>query len=551
MVWSWPEKRWILVGATLMISLTGGCASDAEGEDQITYHGEIAPLLARSCNQCHQPGGGGPFDLTTPEAARLYADSSLAAIESGRMPPWPADSACRSFMNERLLTEADKELFRTWVDTGTPLGTRPPGESTPTVLGQVSFEATHVLSALEPYIPDGMVNDDYRCLPMNLELDRDLYITASQVHPGANDLVHHVLIYAVSPSHVDDLEAMDAAHPGPGYSCFGDSDVGIPQPVGAWVPGMPPIVMEDNVAIQVEKGSRFVMQIHYNMLWGDPEPDWTEWHVRFTEEEPEWLVDSRPFAHRTLEIPAGDAQSVQERVFKNRTNEPWIVASVSPHMHLLGKSIRAEVFRAEGENTCLVDIPRWDFNWQQPYRIPKEQWLEIAPGDEIHLRCEYDNSPGNQPLMNGQTAPPKDVFWGDGTLDEMCLVYLSTIRPFEAPKRMCESFSDCWTTCRQDGTSSLACLTGCMGEDFDCALCLIPETFVDGGCLDVPCTEEMESMDGCLMECATQTVGEGGNVDVCMQELCPVARDNLDACASPTIASGSCDSVFVSCDANL
>jgi len=42
-------------------------------------------------------------------------------------------------------------------------------------------------------------------------------------------------------------------------------------------------------------------------------------------------------------------------------------------------------------------------------------------GDQIYLECHWDNSAENQALVEGQPLPPRDVTWGEGTTDEMCL----------------------------------------------------------------------------------------------------------------------------------
>ena len=39
----------------------------------------------------------------------------------------------------------------------------------------------------------------------------------------------------------------------------------------------------------------------------------------------------------------------------------------------------------------------------------------------LRLECHWDNTAENQPLVGGERLPPEDVFWGEGTRDEMCL----------------------------------------------------------------------------------------------------------------------------------
>ena len=41
--------------------------------DSINYAKHIAPILQRSCVQCHRPGGGGPMSFTSYEEVRPWA----------------------------------------------------------------------------------------------------------------------------------------------------------------------------------------------------------------------------------------------------------------------------------------------------------------------------------------------------------------------------------------------------------------------------------------------------------------------------------------------
>jgi Copper type II ascorbate-dependent monooxygenase, C-terminal domain len=91
---------------------------------------------------------------------------------------------------------------------------------------------------------------------------------------------------------------------------------------------------------------------------------------------------------------------------------PLRIHSTGLHMHLIGRKISLRVERKDGARSCLLDIPRWDFHWQGSYAL-KESVL-MAPGDSLALECHFDNSASNA----------KDVNWGEGTEDEMCLGFV-------------------------------------------------------------------------------------------------------------------------------
>ena len=97
------------------------------------------------------------------------------------------------------------------------------------------------------------------------------------------------------------------------------------------------------------------------------------------------------------------------------------------HMHLLGKKIRLSVQRADGSNTCVEDVQDWDFNWQGSVDLVEP--VRFDPGDQVRADCEWDNTPERQPVVDGQRIEPRDVIWGEGTTDEMCLglLYVSPV----------------------------------------------------------------------------------------------------------------------------
>ena len=93
------------------------------------------------------------------------------------------------------------------------------------------------------------------------------------------------------------------------------------------------------------------------------------------------------------------------------------IQSVTPHMHLLGSQVSTLV-----GNRPLVHIPKWKFHWQQAYLLQEPYVAQST--ENLILECHYNNSAENQPVIDGKKSPPKEVTWGEGTEDEMCLSFL-------------------------------------------------------------------------------------------------------------------------------
>ena len=68
----------------------------------------------------------------------------------------------------------------------------------------------------------------------------------------------------------------------------------------------------------------------------------------------------------------------------------------------------------------LLEIPAWAFAWQETYRLREP--VRLNPGDELYVECHFDNSqPGQGIGGHAPSLPVRDVNWGEGTTDEMCI----------------------------------------------------------------------------------------------------------------------------------
>jgi hypothetical protein len=86
-----------------------------------------------------------------------------------------------------------------------------------------------------------------------------------------------------------------------------------------------------------------------------------------------------------------------------------------PHMHTLGRKLRVDAATASG-TTCLVNVDRWDFHWQNVWWY--ESPLSLDAFKSATISCTYDT--------RGRDKP---VTWGEGTNDEMCLSYFYATAP--------------------------------------------------------------------------------------------------------------------------
>ena len=507
-----------------------------EVDGAVSYYKDIKPIMDASCVGCHAQGGIGPFELKNYAQVAGLAPAVEAAVTSGAMPPWLPKEGCREFKGERRLTQAQIDLIAQWVAEGLNEGdpSQDPGVQPESLILE---DPDLILKAAVPYTASAERPDDYRCLVLDHDFNRDTYLSAYQIVPDQRAIVHHVLFYLVPPTEVARLGRLEAEDSAPGYECFGGPRAGdLLGTVAGWVPGSVPTHYPPGSAYIIPAGSKVVMQVHYNLLAGDPVPDRTEIHMRLLDEPPTELVKIVPVPVPNLEIPADDPNSTHTATYPNPFGKTLRIVGTAPHMHMLGTEIRARVNRAGGGRDCIVDIDEYDFNWQQFYEFDPSSTIDFNPGDTVSLECVYDNSPENQPVVNGEQIEPRDVSWGDGSLDEMCLLYLITTEPFDGVPT-CGLFDRCNDNCDpNDGACTLSCMSNGGG---DCRQCSI---FGMGECASNRCGNQAQAMIPCLLGCL-----QADDVGVCFADSCPAQFDTLWGCLGPAFYDGQCNGQVSEC----
>jgi hypothetical protein len=330
-------------------------------------------------------------------------------------------------------------------------------------------------AAYRPTAPKG-VTDDYRCFLLDPEQAGDVSVTSARIVPGQAKVVHHVILFRASASQIGAARNLDATSPGPGWSCFGGTglpagDGGLVDSlndanwVAAWAPGWGGSRLPDGTGVPLPKGSQLVMQVHYNLLNGRaPDrsralltvapasagleplrtllmPGPVELACAKGEKGP--LCDrtaalfelSRKYGSSSAFVPAGllllcrgTAESPRPSAVSTcdrRITVPTTIHVAAGHMHLLGAAIRLELNPGTPRAKVLLDIPRWDFHWQNAYTLARP--VEAAPGDVVRVTCRFDVG---KRAHGGHGIPttPRYVLWGEGTTDEMCLGILQVTR---------------------------------------------------------------------------------------------------------------------------
>ncbi len=381
-----------------------------------TYANDVAPIVNRACVSCHQAGEVAPFSLTGYENALKWKDMVAGVTKTRQMPPWKAAPGYGEFQHENRLSDEEIQTLANWAATGAPRGDRKrePALPKPPIGGWTLGKPDLVFQGKAEYRLDAEGPDVYRNFVVRNPSSEALWVRAMDVHPSNKKIVHHVIVY-VDGGH-QGQKLSDATKDGQdGYVSSGGGVGFLPTgALGGWAPGLRPYETPQGQAMKVPAGADLVIQVHYHKS-GKPEKDLTNVGLYLAKEPIEKEVRLAWIANFGIDIPPNDKAYAAHKEFTIR--QDMTLHSLMPHMHLLGRSMRAKAVTPDGQEIPLIDVPNWDFNWQLNYALKRP--LALPKGSKILVDAVYDNSTDNP---SNPSNPPRRVGWGEETTDEMFLL---------------------------------------------------------------------------------------------------------------------------------
>jgi hypothetical protein len=400
----------VLAGKAVAVPKTEapGCEVELPGETKgpVTFHRDVAPVLQRRCVECHRPGEIGPFSLLGYDKAKANAKTMLREVKARRMPPWHAAPEHGSWKNDRRVPDAEIALIERWVQGGAPEGDRkdaPPPPKFPEGWTLGTPDAVYRLNKPEKIPAEGAVPYRTQIVPTGLKEDR--WVKAIEVRPTARAAVHHVLVFVVYP-----LQRLKEQPPidGVAHGYF-----------GIMVPGESPMVFPEGAGKYVPAGASLAFQMHYTPN-GRPLEDRTEVGLVFAKEPPKREVVTRGVNNPRIKIPPFAEDHRESATFTVPYDADLL--SFLPHMHVRGKAFRFTAQLPDGTERILLDVPRYDFNWQTCYRLAEP--LRMPKGTKLRADARYDNSKANP----ANPDPSKEVRFGEQSWDEMLIGYVDFVK---------------------------------------------------------------------------------------------------------------------------
>ena len=403
-----------------------GRAPKSQPSGEITYSKYIADLMQKHCVACHRPGQIGPFALTDYDDVAAWGAMIKEVVSEGRMPPWSANPKFGHFVNDARLSDEQKALICTWVDHGCPQGDLADLPAPRIWTDGWQIAKPHQIVRMEkPFtVPaEGVV--DYQNVVVDPGWTEDKWIQAAEVRPGNRAVVHHIIATAVPPSvkrrsrasrTADDSQPREEAPARPAKPDDGELR-GIK--LTAYVPGRLANTNRPGVAMFVPAGSKIAFQLHYTPNGKEQED---QSYIGFVFADPS-TVKKRLHGGRagnsTFVIPPGadNHEVVAEVTMSSDKMMLWM----SPHMHLRGESFRYEAHYPDGRSEILLDVPKYDFNWQITYELTEPK--PLPKGTRLVCTAHFDNSENNP----ANPDPTDTVRFGPQTWHEMMIGWYATL----------------------------------------------------------------------------------------------------------------------------
>jgi hypothetical protein len=400
----------VLAGGAWMLS-SSLAAQSAPPSADVTYTKNIAPILQRSCENCHRPGGAGPMPLTTYEEVRPWARAIKQRTgigpHAGVMPPWYMEKniGIQKYKDDPSLSDAEVAMVAKWADSGAPRGNpadMPPAKQyvdnavwrigTPDLI----VKTKDIL--VKGNAPDWWGEID----PVQIPLEQDRYVLAVEVKE-VNDVdptnkerqtvggryVFHHLIYRSqvgleTPSDSDLLATLIGGGAAGNVVSWPVHEV-----------GRNPDYFDPKAAVLLKKGSYIVSDsahIHSN---GRDTKSHLEFGYKFAP------VDYKP-EYRRVQSTLGNGVDIDIKAMSDSQQlhayqvlqENMKITSFEPHLHAPGTRMCLEAIW--GYNIQTLSCVGYDHNWVRGYSYADDVAPLLPKGTILHIIGYMNNSPSNK-----------------------------------------------------------------------------------------------------------------------------------------------------------
>src|SRR5205085_3235857 len=195
------------LAAFLGVSAIATIATGAESPQPVTFAKDVAPILQKKCQDCHQPGSIAPMSLRTYEETRPWAAAIKDRVMRRQMPPWHIDKTVgvQKFQSDMSLSDDQIDTIVRWVDAGAPLGNpkdMPPPKPLITdnewVAVRDGLGKPDLVITADPYTMPPHHQDVWWRPTSDIPLTAPRWVKAVEIRPSTlagRRVVHHAVAY--------------------------------------------------------------------------------------------------------------------------------------------------------------------------------------------------------------------------------------------------------------------------------------------------------------------------------------------------------------------
>ncbi len=408
-----PSIGWqITLGAAVVGSLAAGALSPfalraaPAVTEEVTYSKDIAPILQRSCENCHRSNGAGPMALSSYEEVRPWARAiktrTSVGPRAGLMPPWYMEKniGIQHYKDDPSLSALEIAKIAKWADSGAPRGNpadMPPARQWSDDSAWRIGTPDLVVKTKDIVVKAGAPDWWGEIEPVEVPIDDDRYVAAVEIRE-VNDVdlksngrttvggryVWHHLIYRTQV--------------GLGEVDTNEQDASTSENVTGWPVhevGRNPDYFDPKAARLLKKGSYIVSDsahIHSN---GKDTKSHLEFGYKF-------MPKGYKPAYKRANYSLGNGVDIDMKAMGQEMQlhayavlpEPTKLISFEPHLHAPGYRMCLEAIW--GYNIQTLSCVGYDHNWVRGYSFAEDSAPLLPKGTILHIIGYMDNSTRNR-----------------------------------------------------------------------------------------------------------------------------------------------------------
>jgi hypothetical protein len=405
----------VAVIAAMIAAAPARTLAGQAGGAKPTFAKDIAPILQRSCQNCHRPNSIAPMSLITYEEVRPWARAIKQRTglrnRMGVMPPWfiERNVGIQDYKDDISLSEREIATIAEWVDNGAPRGNSadmpPPLNFTGPdkwAIGEPDLVLDSPSVTMKANAPDWWG----ALAPVSTGLTEDRYVSAVEIKEvssvkggvGGRFIFHHA------------IHLMFDANGKP------TGTIGSPHEVGRNAE-----FFESDAGRLMKAGSQLAFtSIHMHANAED-----TTAHLRVGYKfHPRAYTSKRRVGQLTFgngEIDLRPMKAGQEVHLYTTLREHTKLTTFEPHMHAAGVRMCMEAIW--GGRTETLSCAGYDHNWVKVYKYADDAAPLLPKGTLLHVTAYFDTTPNNRNVID----PRNWGGLGHRSIDNMAIVIMPTL----------------------------------------------------------------------------------------------------------------------------